>query len=239
MRDAPDAQVVLEIAVARATRPDLDSGIEALAERVATLERNSGTAAGRTPVLAEASAAPAPPTCRAAPPAASGTAESHSCTDAAARTPEAAVPVPPAPATERAPAPAEVGRRPSLGAVRRRQEGPSAATGAPAGDVPPGPSRDQAPGVPATGSAGRLIDRDSLTQAWGDGVLHNLSARAKALFSAGRFVASDESGAQFALPNAAHRDRCTELASQVESALTTHFGVPGPAGPRGRRRRRG
>jgi hypothetical protein len=57
-------------------------------------------------------------------------------------------------------------------------------------------------------------------------VLHNLSARAKALFSAGRFVASDESGAQFALPNAAHRDRCTELASQVEAALTTHFGVP-------------
>ena len=224
MRDAPDAQVVLEIAVARATRPDLDSGIEALAERVATLERNSGTAAGRTPVLAEASAAPAPPTA-AAPPAAAAPPRATAA-PAAARTPEAAVPVPPAPATERAPAPAEVGRRPSLGAVRRRQEGPSAATGAPAGDVPPGPSGDQAPGVPATGSAGRLIDRDSLTQAWGDGVLHNLSARAKALFSAGRFVASDESGAQFALPNAAHRDRCTELASQVESALTTHFGVP-------------
>jgi hypothetical protein len=65
-----------------------------------------------------------------------------------------------------------------------------------------------------------------LTQAWGDGVLHNLSARAKALFSAGRFVASDENGAQFALPNAAHRDRCTELASQVEAALTAHFGAP-------------
>ena len=65
-----------------------------------------------------------------------------------------------------------------------------------------------------------------MTQAWGDGVLHNLSARAKALFSAGRFVASDEKGAQFALPNAAHRDRCTELASQVEAALTAHFGAP-------------
>jgi hypothetical protein len=65
-----------------------------------------------------------------------------------------------------------------------------------------------------------------LTQAWGDGVLHSLSARAKALFSAGRFVASDEKGAQFALPNAAHRDRCTELAPQVEAALTAHFGAP-------------
>ena len=39
MRDAPDAQVVLEIAVVRATRADLDPGIEALTERVAMLER--------------------------------------------------------------------------------------------------------------------------------------------------------------------------------------------------------
>ena len=37
-----------------------------------------------------------------------------------------------------------------------------------------------------------------------------LPARAKALFSAGRFVAVDEQGAHFALPNAAHRDRCAE-----------------------------
>jgi hypothetical protein len=81
-------------------------------------------------------------------------------------------------------------------------------------------------GVPAGTPAGPIVDRDSLTQAWGDGVLHSLSARAKALFSAGRFVASDEKGAQFALPNAAHRDRCTELASQVEAALSAHFGAP-------------
>ena len=47
MRDAPDAQVVLEIAIVRATRPDLDSGIEALTERVAALER--GLASGGPP----------------------------------------------------------------------------------------------------------------------------------------------------------------------------------------------
>ena len=47
MRDAPDAQVVLEIAMVRAARPDLDSGIEALTERVAALER--GLAAGGPP----------------------------------------------------------------------------------------------------------------------------------------------------------------------------------------------
>ena len=46
MREAPDAQVVLEIAVVRAVRPDLDSGVEALSERVSVLERSlSGAAA--------------------------------------------------------------------------------------------------------------------------------------------------------------------------------------------------
>jgi hypothetical protein len=73
--------------------------------------------------------------------------------------------------------------------------------------------------------AGATVDRDGLTQAWGDTVLRSLPARAKALFSAGRFVAADGNRAQFALPNAAHRDRCAELAPQVEAALTAHFGT--------------
>ena len=46
IREAPDAQVVLEIAAVRAVRPDLDSGAEALSERVSVLERSlSGAAA--------------------------------------------------------------------------------------------------------------------------------------------------------------------------------------------------
>jgi len=65
-----------------------------------------------------------------------------------------------------------------------------------------------------------------LTTAWGNSVLSGLSARAKVLFSAGRFIAADESGVMFALPNAAHRDHCAELSPQVEDALTAHFGVP-------------
>jgi hypothetical protein len=56
-------------------------------------------------------------------------------------------------------------------------------------------------------------------------VLGNLPARIKAVFSAGRFVAADENGAQFALPNAAHRDRCAESAAEVEAALAAHFGT--------------
>jgi DNA polymerase III subunit gamma/tau len=209
MRDAPDAQVVLEIAVVRATRPDLDSGIEALTERVAALERGiaSGGAPGRAPGRAEAApAAPRP-------------------------MPEAP---PPGGASEPANAPsaAEVARRPSVGAVLRRQQAaPDTAAPAPAAGptvAPPGaspaPPIAAEPGAPRS-TAAPGVDRDSLTQAWGDTVLRNLPARVKALFSAGRFVAADANGAQFALPNAAHRDRCVESAAQVEAALSAHFGA--------------
>jgi hypothetical protein len=75
--------------------------------------------------------------------------------------------------------------------------------------------------------AARPVDRDSLTEAWGDTILKGLPARAKALYSAGRFVSVDaDGGAHFALPNAAHRDRCVEMTTTVESRLGEHFGTP-------------
>jgi hypothetical protein len=69
------------------------------------------------------------------------------------------------------------------------------------------------------------VDRDSLTEAWGDGILQALPARAKARYASGRFVAVDEQGAHFALPNAAHRDQCAEQQPLVEAALAAHFGT--------------
>jgi len=65
-----------------------------------------------------------------------------------------------------------------------------------------------------------------LTEAWGDGILQALPARAKARYASGRFVAVDEQGAHFALPNAAHRDQCAEQQPLVEAALAAHFGTP-------------
>ncbi len=208
MREAPDAQVVLEIAIVRAVRPDLDSGMEALSERVSVLERTiSGSAAFPRPGTATDRGAPPP-----------------------APAPSAPAPSAPAPAVS----PADVGRRPSIGAVRRSKQA-AGADGAPAvrdpGSVPPPvevsePSAGPAPRTPPGPIAARPVDRDSLTEAWGDGILRALPARAKALYSAGRFVAVDTTGAHFALPNAAHRDRCADLAPMVEAALAAHFGTP-------------
>jgi len=128
------------------------------------------------------------------------------------------------------PEPSEVGQQRSIGAILRGRGDP---VRPPHGDVElpaPLPAADEATVAPAPAGpesgANVAVDRDSLTQAWGDGVLHGLSARAKALYSAGRFVGSDGSGAQFALPNAAHRDRCLDRVAEVETALTAHFGTP-------------
>jgi DNA polymerase-3 subunit gamma/tau len=211
MRDAPDAQVVLEIALVRAVRPDLDSGVEALVERVSALERS----------LTGAAAFPRPAVPTPAPAAGSETSEE---------------PAPTAPPpTDRAPA--DVGRRPSLGAVRRSKQ----AASAPAAPEAPAPEEVAAPATAAPASEPEAkvaepkeqqaapagaVDRDSLTEAWGDSILKGLPARAKALFSAGRFVSVDEEGAHFALPNAAHRDRCLEMVPAVEQKLSAHFGAP-------------
>ena len=73
--------------------------------------------------------------------------------------------------------------------------------------------------------ATQTLDRDSLTEAWGDGILQSLPARAKARYASGRFVAVDEQGAHFALPNAAHREQCAEQQAVVEKALSDHFGT--------------
>jgi hypothetical protein len=79
--------------------------------------------------------------------------------------------------------------------------------------------------APAGAIATKTLDRDSLTEAWGDGILQSLPARAKARFASGRFVAVDEQGAHFALPNAAHREQCVDQQSVVEAALSDHFGT--------------
>ena len=231
MREAPDAQVVLEIGAVRAVRPDLDSGMEALSERVSVLERaQSGAPAFPRPGGSAAPSAPAEP-------------------DGGAR---AAAPEPPA--TPRPPA--EVARRPSLGALRRSKEAaapsPSPAT-TPAAETTPtmepepvakaaavrtaavasaelassastASSASSAAGAAPAGAT-KTLDRDDLTEAWGDGILQSLPARAKARYASGRFVAVDEQGAHFALPNAAHREQCVEQQADVEKALSDHFGT--------------
>ncbi|HEV3402477.1 MAG TPA: hypothetical protein VG078_11700 [Acidimicrobiales bacterium] len=43
-------------------------------------------------------------------------------------------------------------------------------------------------------------------------------------FGVGRFVSVEGGTVLFALPNAVHRDRCEEARTEVEQALSAHFG---------------
>ncbi len=84
--------------------------------------------------------------------------------------------------------------------------------------VPPTPTLD----------AGELPSRDELTLAWGDTLLSKVPRAAKPRYAGGRFVAVDDRGAVFALPNEAHRARCEEHRAGVEQVLGDHFGRPVP-----------
>ncbi len=86
-----------------------------------------------------------------------------------------------------------------------------------------------APSPPASAPApGTFPSRDALTLAWADHVLGAIPRRAAVRLQVGRFVSADESAAVFALPNAVHRDRCEEVRSVAEEALSAHFGRPVP-----------
>ena len=136
MREAPDAQVVLEIAVVRAVRPDLDSEMEALSERVSVLERAlSGAAAFPRPD------APARRQERA--PAAESDAAPPAASPVTARAPGATKPDGPD---------AEVARRPTVGAVRRSQQAAAATVAGPTVSTPP-------PAVPPHAAATRIGTR--------------------------------------------------------------------------------
>jgi hypothetical protein len=86
-----------------------------------------------------------------------------------------------------------------------------------------------APAAPkAAAATGALPTRDELTLVWGDTLLALLPRGAKPRFAGGRFVAVDERGAHFALPNEPHRRRCEEMRADVERVLAEHFGRPIP-----------
>jgi len=97
--------------------------------------------------------------------------------------------------------------------------------GSPEADVIlPGPSA----GPEETPAREALPSRDELAQVWGDGLLASLPGRARARFRVGRFVATENGAAVFALPNETHRSYCEEVRVEVESALRSHFATVVP-----------
>ena len=108
MREAPDPRVLLEVALVRLCRPELDSSPEAMLQRIERLERGA-PASTSAPAAAPSSFAPAAPPPPVAAPAATGGARlALGGVRSAARTAS-----PPAPPAAPAPAPAPVAPAPA------------------------------------------------------------------------------------------------------------------------------
>lgn len=223
MREAPDPRVVLEVALVRLVRPDLDDSGTALADRVARIERSLASlvsAAATRPPETAAGGDPAPPV-GSSPPGARPSL-------GALRRQRASTPIPPAEATaapaEEPPSAPQDSLAPDSAAPAEAAPAPAAADRpAPAAASPVPPASAATPPAVASGAP---PDRDRLVEAWGDHILRGLPARAKALYSAGRFVTAEGGTARFALPNATHCQRCQEVRPAVEAVISQHFGVP-------------
>jgi DNA polymerase-3 subunit gamma/tau len=206
MRDSVDPRVTLEVALVRLARPDIDTSVGALVERVARLERTMagggpGGVAGAGGVAADAPAA-------AGVPATAGL--------ASVKPPEPREP----------PRPPE--GKPALGAVRHAPRpgtsGAPPAAPSTSGSAAAGSAGGMAGPVPA----GDLPSRDELTKAWGDRILRTLSGRAKAYLGSGRFVEVDGRAAVFAMPDRHLLSRAETAQPEAETALAAHFGRPVP-----------
>ena len=70
-----------------------------------------------------------------------------------------------------------------------------------------------------------LVD---LTRLWSDTLLPTLPQKSRARFSGGHWVDVVDGVAVFGLPNQPHATRCEECRTEVEAALSAHFGTAVP-----------
>ena len=136
----------------------------------------------------------------------------------------AAPPTPPPPLRRRGPA---AQGRASLAATTG--PAPVAATEPAAGaDVETGadgePEPATRPVVEAPAGSATPVTLEELVAAWGDDLLDRLGRKARARFSAARFVSVEDGTAVMALPNEPHMRRCEDMRSDLEKVLSEKFG---------------
>ena len=204
MRRSPDPRVDLEVALVRLTASAAagsgdPADLEALTRRVEQLEAALAER-GVPPGPRTGGSPPPPPPPPRTGPAAEGRARLAAAAAAAAAAAEPSPPTAPTPP-------------PAAGS----DGGGAAEAGSTARGV------GQAPTDTAT-----TLTRDELVLAWGDDLLDRLGRKARARFSAARFVAVEDGTAVMALPNEPHMRRCEDMRPELEKALADRFGVAVP-----------
>jgi len=210
MRRSPDPRVDLEVALVRLTASAAagsgdPADLEALTRRVEQLEAALAER-GVPPGPRTGGSPPPPPPPPRTGPAAEGRARLAAATAAATATATATATAEPSPPSAPTPPPAA---------------GSDGGGAAEAGSTARGVG--QAPTDTAT-----TLTRDELVLAWGDDLLDRLGRKARARFSAARFVAVEDGTAVMALPNEPHMRRCEDMRPELEKALADRFGVAVP-----------
>ena len=130
-----------------------------------------------------------------------------------------APPPPPPPPLSRRSGPAAEGRARLTPAT----PSPPMATEAAPAEPPASPTESDVLPVAAAPPAA-VPSRDELVMAWGDDLMDRLSRKARARFSAARFIDVQDGTAVMALPNEPHLRRCEDLRGELENVLAARFG---------------
>jgi DNA polymerase-3 subunit gamma/tau len=229
MRHAPDPRVLLEVALVQLTNDDAGgTDLVTLSARLDRLEQAVRAGAGTVPTGAAGGAAGAGAGAGAGAPGAGGanTSPVDPATGRAVlggrarRNPgsvasASAVSAPETPASEPA-QPVESARPAPAADVGGAASAQLATESAPASQPVSAVGTSPAPAVAAV----------SVTDAWETTVRPNLKPFVRALYSAGAFTRHDGEAWYFAVPNAAHGDKCEGHRKEVEAALSAAVGAP-------------
>jgi DNA polymerase III subunit gamma/tau len=252
MRDAVEPRIVLEVALLRLVRPDIDKTVSALQQRVEALELRLTTTAAVPAPAALAPYVPAAQVARAAEPVATEVAlEPVAVADIAPQSPPV-FPVTepglteseaiggrtlpalrPTTGTTQAPPPRKAGAadaaRAQLGTRGSTNGEPKARMGAGPGIA--APATTAASVASAASALSTPTDSARPIEASVDGlntnletILESVGARARALFKVGRFDSVANGAAVMSVPNAAHLERAREVESELAAVLSAKFG---------------
>ncbi len=228
MRDSLDPRVVLEVALIRLCRADLDASVAALLERIERLERGgfpTAAPAGAPVPAAPVAAAPVPSVPVAAP-------------QPVPPVPDEVVPAPtPAPPQSATPAtrlpplrapesetPAPGPRRAGAADAARAQLGVGGAKAANAAKLGAAPGSQARVPTPVAPPVAPLEASDGAAPTLHEQILERVSRRARTYLAAGTFAGFDGADLSFVLPNAMHLDRAREFADELSQGATAQLG---------------
>ena len=212
MRDAPDPQVVLEVAVVRAARADLGGGTAELEGRVMRLERRLADLEAR-PVAEVVPPPPPPPTT-----------DGSSPSLGAWRSQRTSEPAPPPPTQPEAEAPVAAPDRSEVEPATTAEPAPVPAEPTPtmpSAPEPPTPAPSPEPSqVPSAGAPSIATVR----ALWSDRILGELAGRNKALFRTGELLDLVGTTLRIGVPNEPQLEQCRPGIPAVERALAQALG---------------